>query len=256
MKQNELIEITDEQYFAADGVSSSGLKQFAKSPAHFQNYLTAPSKTSTAFNVGSLTHSLILEGRQDWVINDGNRRTKAVREEIEEIEKTGKIVIKSGEDDDILKMSESVKNHALGKYLGKDPKRSELAGFAVDPDTGLLLKAKFDYAPSSGSVLFDLKTCQDASEREFKWSIKKYGYDIQACHYLNVARLCGMDYEQFIFIAVEKSAPYGANAIMLDAESMERAESKYRLLLESFKDCEEKQDFSLCYGDELKEVTL
>jgi len=256
MKQNELIKITDEEYFSANGVSSCGLKQFTKSPAHYKAYLDEPSKSSTAFNVGTLTHSLVLEGRQDWVIHDGNRRTKAVREEIQELEEQGKIVIKTGEDDDIIKMSESVKAHGMGKYLGKDPKRSELAGFAVDPETGLLLKAKFDYAPATGSVLFDLKTCQDASTREFKWSIKKFGYDIQACHYLHVANLCGMNYNSFVFIAVEKSSPYGTNAIVIEQESMERAENKYRLLLEDFKACKESGDYSHCYGNELNEIEL
>jgi len=61
MKQNELIKITDKEYFAAEGLNASKLKQFAKSPAHYKAGLEAPSKRSTAFDVGSLTHSLILE---------------------------------------------------------------------------------------------------------------------------------------------------------------------------------------------------
>jgi len=256
MKQNELIKITDKEYFAAEGLNASKLKQFAKSPAHYKAGLEAPNKRSTAFDVGSLTHSLILEGKQQWEVIEGRRNANIVKEAIAECEERGNLAIKPGEDSDILAMNESVKAHGFGKYLGKDPERSELAGFAVDPDTGLLLKAKFDYAPATGSVLFDLKTCQDASEREFKWSIKKYGYDVQAVHYLHVAKLCGMDYEQFIFVAVEKSAPYGTNAIMLDSESLERAENKYRLLLEHFKACKESENFSHCYGDDLKEISI
>ena len=254
--KNELFKLSDAEYFAADAVNASSLKQFAKSPAHYKAYLNAPNKKTNAFDVGKLTHSLILENVEGWEIVEGNRNAKATKEAIAEVEERGRLAIKPGEDDAINQMSMSVEAHGLGRYLGQDVKRSELAGFAEDPETGLLLKAKFDYAPSSGSVLFDLKTCQDASEREFKWSIKKYGYDIQAAHYLHVAKLCGMDYEQFIFIAVEKTAPYGTNAIMLDAESMERANHKYRLLLEDFKACKESGDFSQCYGDELKEVTL
>ena len=88
MKQNELIRITDKEYFSAKGVSSSGLKQFAKSPAHYQSYLDEPSKSSTAFNVGTLTHALVLEGRQGWEIVEG-RRVGAVKEKVAELEAQG-----------------------------------------------------------------------------------------------------------------------------------------------------------------------
>ena len=280
--KNELFKLSDAEYFAADAVNASSLKQFAKSPAHYKAYKEKGSKRTKAYYDGRICHSLTLEGVAPKIIPSIPMRSDADKlkakvffkdnlneHDFSNIFNTVKISASQRDEalevggfysesdyDDILEMAKSVKAHGLGRYLGQDVKRSELAGFAEDPETGLLLKAKFDYAPSSGSVLFDLKTCQDASEREFKWSIKKYGYDIQAAHYLHVAKLCGMDYEQFIFIAVEKTAPYGTNAIMLDAESMERANHKYRLLLEDFKACKESGDFSQCYGDDLKEVTL
>lgn len=253
MKKNELIKITDKEYFSANGLSSSGLKQFAKSPAHYQSYLEEPSKSSTAFNVGTLTHGLVLEGRQGWATVKG-RRVGEVKQKVLELEEQGIIAIKPGEDRDLIKMSESVKRNQYGKYLGKDPQRAELAGFAECPQTGLLLKAKFDYAPSTGNILFDLKTAQDASPNKFKWSAKDFGYDIQAVHYMNVANLCGMDYEEFIFVVVEKKAPYLTSCYRLSDEMRERAESKYRLLLESFKDCKESNDFSQGYTQELIEL--
>ena len=122
------------------------------------------------------------------------------------------------------------------------------------PSTGLLLKAKFDYAPSTGNILFDLKTAQDASPNKFKWSAKDFGYDIQVVHYMNVANLCGMDYEEFIFVVVEKKAPYLTACYRLGDEMRERAESKYRLLLESFKECKDSKDFSQGYTQELIEL--
>ena len=132
MKQNELIKITDKEYFSAKGVSSSGLKQFAKSPAHYQSYLDEPSKSSTAFNVGTLTHALVLEGRKGWE-NCRRSQSRSDQEKVAELEAQGIIAIKPGEDREIIKMSESVKRTQYGKYLGKDPKRAELAGFAECP---------------------------------------------------------------------------------------------------------------------------
>ncbi len=253
---NQLHKLSDEEYFSAKGVNASSLKEFAKSPAHYKAYLDAPSKSSKAFNVGTLTHNLILEGKTNWAVVEGDRRKKDVKENIQALESLGKIIIKPGEDTDILAMKESVKNHSLGRYLGIDPKCSELAGFAEDEETGLMLKAKFDYAPSSGNVLFDLKTTISADPKRFKWSMKDYGYDIQAVHYLHVANLCGMKYDQFIFIAVEKTAPYGVCAYVLDDETRERAENKYRLLLEKYKECKDSGDFSFCYPTDIQEVNF
>ena len=249
-----LKKITDKEYFSAKGVNASALKQFAKSPAHYKASLTEPPKTSTAFDVGTLVHQLVLEKIKGWAIVEGNRNSKAVKEMIETAKSIGKIAIKPGEDEAILKMAKSVSNNKYGKYLGRDTERSELAGFAEDPETGLMLKAKFDYAPKTGSVLFDLKTTADASPKKFNWSAKDFGYDIQAVHYMHVAKLCGLDYDQFIFVVVEKSAPYLTASYILEDETRERAENRYRMLLESFKECKDSNDFSQGYDEELMEL--
>jgi len=246
--------ITDKEYFAAEGLNASALKQFAKSPAHYKASLTAPEKRSAAFDVGTLVHQLVLEKLKGWAIVEGNRNSKAVKEIVETAKSLGKIAIKPGEEESILKMAESVANNYYGQYLGRDTDCSEVAGFVEDPETGLLLKAKFDYAPKTGSILFDLKTAADASPAKFKCSAKDFGYDIQAVHYMHVAKLCGLDYDQFIFVVVEKTAPYLTASYILEDETRERAEHKYRMLLQSFKACEDANDFSQGYDDELMEL--
>ncbi|MCP4266554.1 MAG: hypothetical protein GY777_13435 [Candidatus Brocadiaceae bacterium] len=249
-----LKKITDKEYFAAEGLNASSLKQFAKSPAHYKASLIAPEKKSTAFDIGTLVHQLVLEKTKGWAIVEGNRNSKSVKEMVETAKSLGKIAIKPGEDEAILKMADSVASNYYGQYLGRDADCSELAGFVEDPETGLLLKAKFDYAPKSGNILFDLKTAQDASPAKFKWSAKDFGYDIQAVHYMHVAKLCGLDYEQFIFVVVEKTAPYLTASYILEDETRERAEHKYKMLLQSFKACEDANDFSHGYDDELMEL--
>jgi len=249
-----LKKITDKEYFAAKGLNASALKQFAKSPAHYKASLIAPEKKSTAFDIGTLVHQLVLEKTKGWAIVEGNRNSKSVKEMVETAKSLGKIAIKPGEDEAILKMADSVASNYYGQYLGRDADCSELAGFVEDPETGLLLKAKFDYAPKSGNILFDLKTAQDASPAKFKWSAKDFGYDIQAVHYMHVAKLCGLDYEQFIFVVVEKTAPYLTASYILEDETRERAEHKYRMILEQFKACSDANDFSHGYDDELMEL--
>jgi len=251
-----LKKLSDKEYFKAKGVNASALKEFAKSPAHYGAYLTREPVKKSAFDIGTLTHSLILEGQQNWEIVEGRRNGTAVKEKIAEVEASGKIAIKPGEDVDIIKMAESVKANRYGKKLGVDPERAELCAFVECPETGLTLKAKFDYAPEKGNVCYDLKTAQSAKPNKFKWSAIDFGYDIQCAHYLHVAKLAGCQYEHFIFVVVEKSAPYITTAFILDDESMERANDRYFSLLHDFKKARESNDFSAGYTDELVELSI
>ncbi|MGA0841051.1 MAG: PD-(D/E)XK nuclease-like domain-containing protein, partial [Pseudomonadales bacterium] len=53
----------------------------------------------------------------------------------------------------------------------------------------------------------DLKTTVDA--REFERSVFTFGYDIQAAFYTEVAKVIDGKSRKFIWIVVEKDAPYG-----------------------------------------------
>jgi len=64
-------------------ISFSGLKQFAKSPAHFVHYKTAPFTTSPAMRRGTLVHRILLQPedmKQMQVIDSSTRSTKAFKE--------------------------------------------------------------------------------------------------------------------------------------------------------------------------------
>ena len=77
------------------------------------------------------------------------------------------------------------------------------------------------YNPGAG-VVIDLKSTQDASEKGFAKSVRQFGYTFQACWYMHALRLIGEKPKQFVFLAVEKSAPHLTAAYTLSATDIDK----------------------------------
>ena len=70
-------DLTSEAYRAMDGLSASDIKALLANPYKFKRGIKRP--ISTAQNIGSAVHSLILEPEnfeRDFIIADFDRRTK------------------------------------------------------------------------------------------------------------------------------------------------------------------------------------
>lgn len=79
---------------------------------------------------------------------------------------------------------------------------AELTVISRCPDTGLMLKAKFDYINRS-SVASDVKTTKSANPAKFAMQCRDLRYDVQEAFYRYVAELQGIDIQVFVFIAIE-----------------------------------------------------
>lgn len=83
----------------------------------------------------------------------------------------------------------------------------------------------------TGEIVLDLKTTGDCRPDAFKYTRERFGYDLQAAHYLDaVSRLTG-SMPRFAFLAVELSAPYSVWVHQLEAGEIRAA----RRLLEQLK---------------------
>lgn len=274
-----LIKINDNEYFSREGLNSSLLKQFAKSPRHAKVSKETPQSDNENFRIGRLTHERVLLGKTSYRVADKELRLtkKADKEETlsffkdnlseelyddifmddvitasrrDEALERGKF-ISASEAELIENMYQSVVSHEIGSIISNNPDDAELAGFVEDPETGLLLKAKFDYIPKNGPIVWDLKTCADASPRKFAYSVRDFSYDIQLCHYLYVAQLLGLEKDRFVFVAVEKTKVCGTACYELDPEKMEFVKKHYHQLLRKYAKCLESDDFSECYPQDI-----
>ena len=67
-----------------------------------------------------------------------------------------------------------------------------------------------------------------------------FNYHIQAAFYLDILQSLGINATRFIFVAVEKSAPYLIGFYELDAQSLELGRSEYLELLQKYKFYQER----------------
>ena len=255
----KIVKITDREYFASEGLNASALKEFAKSPAHYQAYINQETrKESDAFRIGSQAHKYILEEKELNIKPACDRRKKEGKEIFAQFQASldySTDYVDDSEMEAIQKMKSNIAAHPVAKDIIY-PLWAERAAFVTCPNTGLHLKCKYDCLPDTGNIIYDLKTSEDASPEQFRWSIKKFKYDLQACHYLYIAQLLGLDMQHFVFVVVEKSVPYGVSTIAISSESLHYAQQKYYNLLEKFAACQERNDFTECYSQEIIPINI
>lgn len=236
-------DLSNEAYHSPEcpGVSKSDLDLISRSPLHYVHAKTAPKNETDAMTLGSLVHCLILEPHKVndlyAVAPDVDRRTKAGKEEYTQFieESHGKTIINTDQMKLALEMKNAVANSITATQLLSNAK-IETSAFALDHETGVIKKCRPDAAIIEDRILIDLKTCNDASINEFRRQIVNYNYDKQAAYYLNVySEATGVKFDTFIFICVEKVAPFGVGIYMINDACLEAGEKLFRRDLESYR---------------------
>lgn len=156
-------------------------------------------------------------------IDNKSSRTTHYKEAFELIEKSNphKRWLTPSDWDKVIEMSEEAKEHPfLESYLSEPDKIIEGTGFFELMGASCKVRPDY-YSPSDGTII-DLKSTTDASPREFKRSVHKYGYAFQAAWYLHGLRLCGESPKRFIFFAVEKTPPYLTGIYEISNDDVEK----------------------------------
>ena len=210
-------------------ISKSGLDVVAKSPLHYWARFLDPNRVvpepTPAMAIGSAVHTHVLELDQ-WdaryvTAPEGiDRRTKAGKAEWEAFTTaaTGRIVLPKADADLVMRMAHSVFSHPAAAMLLALPGKAETTHMWTDAATGLQGKCRPDWLTDDGRLLVDLKTTEDAS-RGFAKSIAQWRYHVQSSWYLDgIEQATGTRPEQFLFLCVEKKAPYAVAVYAADAE--------------------------------------
>jgi hypothetical protein len=216
-------------YHAHSAVSKSHLDQVARSPLHYWARYLDPNRIvpepTPAMAIGSAVHTHVLELDQ-WDARyvsapDGiDRRTKAGKAEWEAFTTaaTGRTVLPKADADLVMRMAHSVFTHPAAAMLLALPGKAETTHMWTDAATGLQCKCRPDWLTDDGRLLVDLKTTEDAG-RGFAKSIAQWRYHVQASWYLDgIEQATGTRPEQFLFLCVEKKAPYAVAVYAADAE--------------------------------------
>jgi hypothetical protein len=246
-------------YHAAPGVSKSQLDRMTQSPAHFRASIDGEREPATpAMEIGTLTHLAVFQpelfgdGISHWVRPEGmsfvTKEGKAWK-----AAHSDKIIL-DGEGN-IRGMKAAIQNHPMAATILKSG-LAEQSLFAIDPETGVLKKGRLDWLTEDSDgrpVIVDLKTTDDATE----WTRKAAGfrYHVQNAYYVDLLENLGIHDAFFLFIVVEKSAPYGVRVVQFSPDSVETGRALYKRELSRYAECTATGTWP-CYSTEIETVYL
>ena len=251
MSKKQFEVMTNAEYRTKEGISASDLKRMMKSMATWKYFFDNPedSKDSPALKFGRAFHKYCLEPyefNKEYIVSPKfDRRTKEGKEEAAAFEKVaeGREIIDEETMDKLTKMREAlyatpyVKKLIYGEH--------EKSFFWTDEETGVECKFRADSFGKFGSqnVIIDLKTTKNADTDAFMRDAIKYGYDVQAAHYLEGMKAAtGEDY-RFIFICQETTEPYLVNILDSDNYFIQNGKEIRRELLNTYKKCIELDEW-------------
>ena len=172
--------------------------------------------------IGSAFHALTLEPdlfENEYIYKPDflNARSKEGKEWKATQEEAGKTVLNGDDRKQLEGMAQAIADCAPAKKLLDASGKAEQSFLWTDKETGLGCKCRPDYLLVDGGTIVDVKTTVDASYRGFLKSISNFRYHVQAGWYLHgLEQATGIRPERFIFIAVEKTAPFGVGVYQAD----------------------------------------
>lgn len=228
-----LVQQTNDEYHSGPGISKSHLDAIASaSPRHYWHKYLNPEREraepTAAMVMGSAVHSAILEPDlfPSEVIEspEFDRRTKVGKAEYEAFKaaNASKIILPPEDYATCLAIRDAVHTHPVAAGLLQGGK-AEQSFYAIDSETGELIKCRTDYLHDSGAMIVDVKTTEDASPDGFGKSSANFRYPVQTAWYNRVLDAAyGEHPANWVFLAVEKKPPYAIGIYFMEADLTER----------------------------------
>jgi exodeoxyribonuclease VIII len=187
--------------------------------------------------------------KAEWMQNNGHRK-----------------VLTPDQLDTLMGMRDSVMAHPAARaLLTAVPGVAERSAYWTDPVTGELCRCRPDFWRNDG-IIVDLKSTEDASPDGFAKSIANWRYHVQHPFYVDGLQLAmtqggihqapgGLFPRTFVFLAVEKRAPYAVGVYVMDQDSIELGRAEYRADLARYAACRATDNWP-GYGDKIQNITV
>lgn len=221
------------EYHARRALSSSGIKELIKSPAHFLYWQANGSLDPHAapFRVGGAFHSLLLDTEPRIEIFTGAKSLNSKAGEICLAAHPDSWVVTEEEWKTVEGMAGEIQRKSSLVKLLRDSHREQEFYWSED---GLSCKAMLDMVHPK--AIFDLKTTSDPAS-SFMWSARKYRYDIQAAWYTRALVTTGASPRPFYFVVVEKNPPHGIMTFEINEQTMALANEEIDRMLALYGEC-------------------
>jgi hypothetical protein len=237
-----------EEYARWPGLRSSYLREFRRSPLHARHKALYPPQPSAALELGNATHTAILEPelfeqryacapKIDRRFSEGKAAWAAFQRE-----HGHKQILEEKEWTAALGMRDAIWRQPWAQALLAGRGATELSVRWEDPELGAPCQARIDrfVADFDGvATVCDLKSAADAGRDAFRAAIERFGYGLQAAFYLDgLAAAASPHFRQWMWIAVEKTAPYAAALYVADDEILDEGRRLYRTAIAAHLECE------------------
>ena len=232
-------------YRRAEGVNQSSLKKILESPAHYQAALKFRLIPTPAMEMGTALHALSLDGQEAF---DGayiqkpdgiNLSTKAGKEWKASVGRR-KILATGGKDDPWNSVQGMAKSLRRLEWFNPDQKdyikHNEVSVYW--DEAGVHCKARLDRVLIEAGIVLDLKTTDSVEPELFTKKVVSLGYDFQLATYLSAAEAAFGKPFKFIFVAVERKAPYAVTLFEADEEMVAEGRRKFDKAIRLLKECE------------------
>ena len=237
--------------------SSTTVRKVLTSPKKYLYDKTAESVPTKAMEEGTAVHTYFLENelfknRYCFKPKAFNGRTKEGKQWIEE---HGHLNILPAEwEENLIHMNHSFLD-SPAKIIYDIKGLTELSYFSEDLG-GIRAKCRPDWISSDGHTVVDLKTTQDASPKGFQKSIANFGYHIQSSFYMRVLQNLDIPVEEFIFIAIEKTAPFCVGVYRASTEMLEEGNKKVDEAINQILWCKENDSYPDYTPNEIETISL
>ena len=231
--------MSDAAYHSGDGLSSTGAKTLLDCPAQYAYDREHPTYRDT-FDHGHVIHELILGRGSGFVVVDGSRNSKAVKERVEEVRAEGKVPIKSDDLATARAIADAVHQHPeIGPIFKTGA--AEQSVYATDPETGVLLRCRPDWLTETRDgrpVCVDVKsTAGDTHPWRLGKTISDYGYHISAAFYTDVLTLADITDPLFLLLFVSKTGHVEPRAVTLPPSAIARGQELTRRAIDTYHQC-------------------
>lgn len=224
--------------------SKSALELVRRSPAHFMAWLNGQEEEATpAMEFGSAFHCAALEpaifaklyaAEPDF----GDCRFKEAKAERDawRRDNAGKKLLSANDHASIMAMVASVHGHPLAGKMIADGE-PELTVRWRDEATGIECKGRADYWVAKHRMVVDLKSSLDGSPGEFPKAAANFGYHRQDAFYRTGFAAVGEPVDHFVFVVVEKKAPFAVSVYALDGNAVSLGNAQNRRSLDVMGEC-------------------
>jgi hypothetical protein len=238
-----IYDIAADIYRNMEGVSASDIKYILppKTPAHYRAYKTGQIKReeTRALLIGTLAHLAVLEPDKMATAfavkpegKEGDFRTKEGKEWKEKMGSTP--IIDANEATMLAGITASVAQHPAAQSLLQGSKR-EVSMFTPHR-SGIKLKGRLDVF--GDGFVADVKTAEAGDAQGFASAIFRYNYHVQAAMYCQLANV-----ERFVFIAVEKVAPFAVAVYELSPTALQVGYHALNDALDLIAQCEDSNEW-------------